>query len=60
MLITPKTLDDARSLIENTVISKGNNDTWLNKLGLHGLQEAINNFNKVFLTFFPYYLCKYF
>ena len=20
----------------------------------------LNNFNKVFLTFFPYYLCKYF
>lgn len=47
MLITPKTLDDARSLIENTVMNKGSNDTWLNKLGLHGLQEAINNFNKV-------------
>lgn len=45
--INPKTLDDAKSIIENTLKNKSNADTWLNKIGLDGVQEAIDNFNNV-------------
>ena len=46
MLVSPKTLEDAKSIIENTVINKGSSGSWLNKIGLDGVQEAIDNFNR--------------
>ena len=46
MLVSPKTLEDAKSIIENTVINKGSSGSWLNKVGLDGVQEAIDNFNR--------------
>ncbi len=50
MLVNPKTLEDAKSIIENTVINGSSNNTWLNKIGLDGVQEAIDNFNRVCST----------
>lgn len=50
MLVNPKTLEDAKSIIENTVINNESSGTWLNKLGLDGIQEAIDNFNRVCST----------
>lgn len=47
LIINPKTLEDAKSIIENTVINKGSNSTLLNKIGLDGAQEAIDNFNTI-------------
>ena len=50
MLVSPKTLEDAKTIIENTVTNSGSNSTWLNKVGLDRVQEAIDNFNRVCST----------
>lgn len=47
MLFNPKTLEDAKNIIENTV-SNIDHKTWLDKIGLDGVQSAIDNWNNMF------------
>ena len=49
MLLNPKTLNDAKTIIDNTVSNAAINDipkeTFLEKIGLTGVQEAIDGWN---------------
>lgn len=51
MLLNPKTLNDAKTIINNTVSNTAINDipkeTFLEKLGLTGVQEAIDGWNAI-------------